>query len=180
MKNVQIPYELFAWLVRYHLVENDACLNEIRRGEQKLDSLERYELYVKYKTAPTQEEREKPDRNIWENEECWTTSVGSFTLMIIEGACYAPVDSGQRERCDLMIIQPEWGTRNVNKYFYESEARRSVALNEIFGDVELSAAEIQTLIWLARWEACTVENVISTIRKAMAAEAKRREQSLRP
>ena len=23
-----------------------------------------------------------------------------------------------------MIRQPEWGTRNVNKYFYESEARR--------------------------------------------------------
>ena len=34
------------------------------------------------------------------------------------------MDSRQRERCDLMIIQPEWGTRNVNKYFYESEARR--------------------------------------------------------
>ena len=27
------------------------------------------------------------------------------------------MDSRQRERCDLMIIQPEWGTRNVNKYF---------------------------------------------------------------
>jgi len=26
-----------------------------------------------------------------------------------------------------MIIQPEWGTRNVNKYFYESEARRIAA-----------------------------------------------------
>lgn len=38
------------------------------------------------------------------------------------------MDSRQRERCDLMIIQPEWGTRNVNKYFYESEARRIAAL----------------------------------------------------
>ena len=36
-----------------------------------------------------------------------------------------------------MIIQPEWGTRNVNKYFYENEARRIAAFNEIFGDVEL-------------------------------------------
>ena len=35
-----------------------------------------------------------------------------------------------------MIIQPEWGTRNVNKYFYESETRRIAALNEIFGEVE--------------------------------------------
>ena len=27
-----------------------------------------------------------------------------------------------------MIRQPEWGTRNVNKYFYESEAQRIAAL----------------------------------------------------
>ena len=79
-----------------------------------------------------------------------------------------------------MIRQPEWGTRNVNKYFYESEARRIAALNEIFGDVELTVAEMRTLVWLAGWEECTVENVLSAIRKAMAAEAKRREQPLRP
>ena len=79
-----------------------------------------------------------------------------------------------------MIIQPEWGTRNVNKCFYESEARRITTLNKIFGDVELSAAEMRTLIWLAGWEECTVKNVISAIRKAMAAETKRREQPLRP
>ena len=60
MTNVQIPYELFVSLLRYHLVEDDDCLNEIRQGlEQKLDSLVRRELYAEYKTAPTQEEREK-------------------------------------------------------------------------------------------------------------------------
>ncbi len=60
MKNVQIPYELFMLLLRYHLVEDDDCLNEIRRGlEQKLDSMVRHELYAKYKIAPTQEKREK-------------------------------------------------------------------------------------------------------------------------
>lgn len=74
-----------------------------------------------------------------------------------------------------MIIQPEWETRNVNKYFYENEARRIAAFNEIFGDVELTAAEMRTLVWLCGWEECTVENVLSAIRKAMA-EAKRREQ----
>lgn len=79
-----------------------------------------------------------------------------------------------------MIRQPEWGTRNVNRYFYESEARRIAALNEIFGNVELTAEEMQTLVWLCGWEACMVENVLSAIRKAMAAEAKRREQPLRP
>lgn len=90
------------------------------------------------------------------------------------------MDSRQQESCDSMIIQPEWGTRNVNKYFYESEARMIAALNEIFGDVELTAAEMWTLIWLCGWEECTVENVFSAIRKAMAAEAKRREQPPRP
>ena len=79
-----------------------------------------------------------------------------------------------------MIIQPEWGTRNVNKYFYETEAQRIAAFNAIFGDVELTAAEMRTLIWLAGWDEYTIENVLSAIRKAMAAEAKRREQPLRP
>ena len=56
MKNVQIPYELFVSLLRYHLMEDDDCLNKIRQGlEQKLDSLVLHELYAKYKTAPTQE-----------------------------------------------------------------------------------------------------------------------------
>ena len=74
-----------------------------------------------------------------------------------------------------MIIQPEWGTRNVNKYFYESEARRIADLNEIFGEVELTVDEERTLIGLAGWDEYTIENVLSAIRKAMAAEAKRLE-----
>ncbi|XCP85834.1 hypothetical protein ABXS75_03260 [Roseburia hominis] len=68
----------------------------------------------------------------------------------------------------------------MNEYFYESEARRIAALNEIFGDVELTAAEMRTLVWLAGWEECTVKNLLSAIRKAMAAEAKRQEQPPRP
>ena len=59
MKNVQIPYDLFVALVEYHLGYDDEYDDEIRQGlEQKLDSLVRHELYAKYKTAPTQEERE--------------------------------------------------------------------------------------------------------------------------
>ena len=85
MKNVQIPYELFVSLLRYHLMEDDVCLNEIRQGlEQKMDSLVRHELYVKYKTAPTQEEREKARQEYLENVECRTTSAGSFPLMITD------------------------------------------------------------------------------------------------
>lgn len=74
-----------------------------------------------------------------------------------------------------MIKQPEWGTRNVNKYFYESEARRIVDLNEIFREVGLTADEERILIWLAGWDEYTIENVLSAIRRAMAAEVKRLE-----
>ena len=65
-----------------------------------------------------------------------------------------------------MIRQPEWGTRNVNKYFYESEARRIAELNEIFGDIELTEAEMRMLIWLAGWEESTVDHLLSVIEKA--------------
>ena len=74
-----------------------------------------------------------------------------------------------------MIIQPDRESRNVNELFYEYEARRIAELNEIFGEVELTAAEKRTLIWLAGWDEYTIENVLSAIRKAMAAEAKRLE-----
>lgn len=73
-----------------------------------------------------------------------------------------------------MIIQQDRESRNVNEIFYENEARRIVELNEIFGEVELAAAEKRTLIWLAGWEESTVANVIFAVRKAMAVEAKRR------
>ena len=61
MKNIQIPYELFVSLLRYHLLEDDNCLNEIRQGlEQEIGfAWCEHELYGKYKTASTQEEREK-------------------------------------------------------------------------------------------------------------------------
>ena len=40
MKSIMIPYDLFVSLLRYHLMEDDDCLNEIRQGlEQKLDAL---------------------------------------------------------------------------------------------------------------------------------------------
>ena len=77
-----------------------------------------------------------------------------------------------------MIVQPDRESRNVNELFYEYEARRIAELNEIFGEVELTAAERRTLVWLAGWEESTVVNVISAVRKAMAAEAKR--QGLTP
>lgn len=60
MKNVQIPYELFFILLRYHLLEDDSCTKEIQLGlEIKINAMADRELFSKYKTAPTKEEREK-------------------------------------------------------------------------------------------------------------------------
>lgn len=60
LKNVQISEELFIALLKYHLVEMDDVLPQIKKGlEEKLEAMVRRGLYTKYKTAPTEEEREK-------------------------------------------------------------------------------------------------------------------------
>ena len=60
LKNVQISEELFIELLKYHLVEIDDVLPQIKKGlEEKLEAMVRRDLYTKYKTAPTEEEREK-------------------------------------------------------------------------------------------------------------------------
>lgn len=65
MKNIQISEKLFFALLKYHLVEIDDVLPEIKKGlENKLEAMVRRDLYTKYKTAPTEEEREKA-RSIW-------------------------------------------------------------------------------------------------------------------
>lgn len=94
MKNVQIPYKLFVSLLRYHLMEEDDCLNEIRQGlEQKLDSLVHHELYVTYKTAPTQEERERARQKYLEKEERRIASAGKLIF-----------DDNRQERVTLLWI----------------------------------------------------------------------------
>ena len=59
LKNVQISEELFIALLKYHLVEIDDVLPEIKNGLKKLKAMVRRDLYTKYKTSPTEEEREK-------------------------------------------------------------------------------------------------------------------------
>ena len=57
---MQISEELFIALLKYHLVEIDNVLPEIKKGlEEKLEAMVRRDLYTKYKTAPTEEEKEK-------------------------------------------------------------------------------------------------------------------------
>ena len=60
MKNVQISHKLFVALIKYFLLAQEEQLPEIQKGlEQKVDTLVKRELYTKYKTAPTEEERAK-------------------------------------------------------------------------------------------------------------------------
>lgn len=60
MKNVQIKQELFLELVKYHLLGIDADTEKINKElTEKIDALVMRELYTKYKTAPTEEEKEK-------------------------------------------------------------------------------------------------------------------------
>jgi hypothetical protein len=60
MKNIQIPYELFISLVRYHLFNDVDNVGRIKQGlEKKVDDLAKRELYTKSKTAFTEEEREQ-------------------------------------------------------------------------------------------------------------------------
>ena len=46
-------------LLRFHLVEDESCEREIKQElEKKLDRMVMRDLYGKFKTAPTEEERE--------------------------------------------------------------------------------------------------------------------------
>lgn len=60
MKKIQISEDLFFALLKYHLADIDEVLPEINRElEKKLEAMTRRELYTKYKTAPTEREREE-------------------------------------------------------------------------------------------------------------------------
>ncbi len=65
MKNIQIPEELFFNIIRYITAEtNEEMSKELRNMvidglTEKLQKIIDRELYTTYKTAPTEEEREK-------------------------------------------------------------------------------------------------------------------------
>lgn len=60
MKQVQISEDLFMLLLKYHFIGIEEYQPEIQKGlEQKLDQMVKRQLYTTYKTAPTEEEREK-------------------------------------------------------------------------------------------------------------------------
>lgn len=60
MKQIQIPEELFILLMKYHLLNTEEVQAEIKKGlMDKMDSITMRLLYSKYKTAPTEEEKQK-------------------------------------------------------------------------------------------------------------------------
>ena len=60
MKQIQIPEELFILLMKYHLLDMEEVQPEIEKGlMDKMDSITMRLLYSKYKTAPTEEEKQK-------------------------------------------------------------------------------------------------------------------------
>ena len=60
MKKIQIPEELFIALMKYHLLDMEDVQPEIKKGlMDKMDSIAMRLLYSKYKTAPTEEEKQK-------------------------------------------------------------------------------------------------------------------------
>lgn len=63
MKQIQIPEELFIALMKYHILNIQEVQPEIKKGlEDKMDSISMRLLYSKYKTAPTEEEKQKARR----------------------------------------------------------------------------------------------------------------------
>ncbi|MFI3211737.1 MAG: complexin-2 [Eubacteriales bacterium] len=60
MKQIKISEELFIRLVKYHLLELETDKNEIEKElQKKLDSMIMRELYTEYKTASSEELKEK-------------------------------------------------------------------------------------------------------------------------
>lgn len=60
MKQVQISYDLFLKLIKFHVGECFEFQEEIEEKlENKLDKIINRNLYTKYKTAPTVEEKEE-------------------------------------------------------------------------------------------------------------------------
>ena len=60
MKKVQITQELFLALVKYHLLEIADEKEKIKKElTDKLDAMAKRQIYSQYKTADTEEERER-------------------------------------------------------------------------------------------------------------------------
>ena len=96
---VQIPKDLLLALFQYHLAGNEEYQPEIEKAlMEKLDSMVKRQLYTTFKTAPTEEEREKARQEYLDKCGMHETSLVKILLDdLMTGACHAPVNSRQRE-----------------------------------------------------------------------------------
>ena len=70
-------------------------------------------------------------------------SVGDFSLMVKDRSVPRSCNNKQRKGGGMMI-RLGWGCRDINRYFYENKSPRIAALNQVFGDAELTMVEMNT------------------------------------
>ena len=100
MRNVQISEELFVNIVKYFLLEQEESLPGIRRGlEQKMDALVSRELYTKYKTAPSEADREKARREYLDRRGLPESFRWQFSVDDIDGSVARSVRYDQGKKC---------------------------------------------------------------------------------
>ena len=136
MKSVQIPYDLFLDLAMYHLRGDDDFEEEIRQGlEQKLDAMMNRQLYSRYKTAPTEEEREQArqeylDRRGVPQSYRWTTysSLGAVT-----GACHAPVAGRQGNALTAIPVRSPSPSKNPQslRWMWAGDYEQRLSANKL-------------------------------------------------
>ena len=78
MGNVQISQELFMQLLRFHLVEDETCMENLKLLRQRKNGNGR-------------------EKSIWTDVECRRVSDGNSSLVIRTGAWHAPVKHRQGE-----------------------------------------------------------------------------------
>ncbi len=73
---MQISQRFITGIVPVSSCRNEECSREIEKAlMEKLDSMVKRELYTTFKTAPTEEEREKARKSIWISVECLRVSM---------------------------------------------------------------------------------------------------------
>lgn len=66
----------------------------------------------------------------------------------------------------LEILTQPTEKRNLTEGALAYEKKHIDMLNEALGDIELTAQEQRSLIWLCQWETSTVKNIITAFQKA--------------
>lgn len=67
MGGVRISREFFMLLIKYHLFDDVSCQEQIKKLIlEKMDAMERRELYTKFKTALNEEDRRQAKEKYFE------------------------------------------------------------------------------------------------------------------